>query len=123
MALIGTLVWVFMCVVLALFLPWGAQIVVFLFAVLVPVSTYKARAMYVGDEDEVRADIRRLRAESTRTPDGAEDEIRLDPEFWLSRGGRVFGDVPPPPVLDDEQVGGPPSEQESAGGPGTDGSA
>lgn len=95
-----TVVWVAGLGMLMVRSGWGLRIIIFLFMVVVPLSAFRARALLVGDEDEFRAAVRR-EVRAARTDPQADGGERLDPEYWLSRGGRVFTDVPPPPVAED----------------------
>lgn len=101
--LISTAVWLAFCGLLATRVEYLVRIIILVFALVVPFATFKARELMVGDEDELRAHLRRdARAPRPTLP----EEDRLPPEAWLSRGGKLFDDAPPAPVAEDD-LGGP----------------
>jgi len=98
---IGTLVWLFGCFVVSFYVPWGARIVIFLFAGFFTIASFRARSLLIGDEDELRAAVRH---ERKRAP-VAEDEVEPELEPWLPSGAGSFADAPPPPIMDDGEQG------------------
>jgi len=101
--LLGTTVWLFACLVLSYYLSWIARIFLFIFALGVPMVTYGARRMLVGDEDELRADLRRRRSGSPYVPVETDDTAQAD-EGWLEHSGDLIG-APRPPIMDDDEAG------------------
>ena len=83
---------------LGVYVSWLGRIVIFFIAVLGAVAAFMARSLAVGDEDEFRAWLKR---EKGAAQPGVEEEVRLDPKYWLSRPDRHFDDAPPPPTVED----------------------
>lgn len=113
--LVGTAVWLLACSIVFAYVDSLARIAVFLIAVAVAYAGFRARPIFVGDEDELHAALKRERSIPPRPSGYGDEEVRADPADWLSRGARNFDGVPPPPILD-EQTGA--AAADGAAGPG-----
>lgn len=94
---VGTTVWLFVCLLIALYVGWLSSIALFVFATLVAIAAFKARSLAIGDEDEFRAALRREVAQMMKSPAPEDGGPRLDPEHGLSPGDRVFDGALPSP--------------------------
>lgn len=94
---IGTALWLLGAFALASRADFLTRIPIFLVAVIMPLAALRARSLLVGDEDELRADLRAKRASVRPASDG--EQQPEEPDWYLSQD-RGFEGVPLPPVAD-----------------------
>lgn len=97
-----TLVWATFWIAVSLPLHIILKVLVYFVVVLIPLWAFGYRSMIVGDEDILRRALKRDAADVRRSGLPRDDDDRLAPEFWLSRGGNDLHDAPPPPSAADD---------------------
>lgn len=96
---IGTAIWALGCFVLATYADFVLRIAIFILGVAIPLSALRARTMLVGDEDELRAQVRQKRFSPPPPAD-----IENDESDWFTDHGRGFEDAPPPPIAEEPEA-------------------
>lgn len=79
------------------------KIAVFTVSAAVIMASYWGRSLLVGDEDELRSWLRRVRRRQLQPISPEESAPVIDDESWNALlMEQSHGDAPPPPILDDD---------------------
>lgn len=102
--LAGSVVWFMLC---GLAYAWFRHPLIIFAAVIGAVLAFRARSLFVGDEDELNPALNRSVLDALRSGvEPQEQSARMDPADWFSRRPNTFTDAPPPPVAEADAAPG-----------------
>ena len=110
--LLGSLVFVILAGILFVHADFLGRIAIFILGSVLVLTAFRARSLVIGDEDELRASMRRDRREARYSPEAEEEKILLDDEEWerlqeiLRLRDMGHGDAWPIPMPDPDGANG-----------------
>lgn len=80
--LLDSLVLIFLATLLFMRVGFLARIAIFITVAVIVMAAFRVRSMAIGDEDEMRAGMRRESRDARRHPEPEEPKILLDEAEW-----------------------------------------